>query len=184
MTPSVTEVAALFQSALGDDPPPPSGGVLGLLAELHRNNLDQWQREDATRAPGADDATIAAAKRDIDALNSTRHRLVEAIDKELAAMIEQDPSAIPTTESPAMVFDRLSVLTIRIHFTERAARPAGPDSERYRQRLPLLKRHLAVVEQALDGLFDDVRAGRKQFLPYQSLKIYGSAGRANESTPP
>ncbi len=92
--------------------------MLGLLLDLHRNNLDQWRCEDTTRGVDADDATVAAAKRDIDAHNATRHGLVEAIDAALADAVEQDPSATPATESPAMVFDRLSVLTIRLHFTE------------------------------------------------------------------
>jgi hypothetical protein len=164
--PPVGVAVAHFERALRDSSPPPPGDTLGLLLDLHQNNRDQWEREDATRATAADDATVAAAKRDIDRLNATRHRLVEAIDTRLAASLEQNPSAPPTTESPAMVFDRLSVLTIRIHFTERAG---------YTDRVPLLRAQLAVLEEALDGLLDDVGAGRKRFVPYQSLKLYGSA---------
>ena len=182
--PSASDVVAHFQRALHEGAPRPSGDVLGLLLALHRNNLDQWQREDVTRAPDADDATVAAAKRDIDALNATRHGLVEAIDAALAAAIEQQPTATPATESPAMVFDRLSVLTIRIHFTESAARGSSGDRERYLARLPLLREHLTVVVEALEGLFDDIRTGRKRFLPYQSLKLYGSPVTVDESPSP
>ncbi len=182
--PSVGDVVAHFQRALHEGAPKPSGVVLGLLLELHRNNLDQWQREDVTRVPDADDATVAAAKRAIDDLNATRHGLVEAIDAALAAAIEQEPSATPATESPAMVYDRLSVLTIRIHFTESAARGAGPDHDQYGARLPVLRRHLTFVRQALEGLFDDIRTGRKHFLPYQSLKLYGSPATADEAGSP
>jgi hypothetical protein len=160
------EVAALFEHALEGGAPTPSTDLLSLLLALHRNNLDQWQQEDLTRAPGADDATVAAAKRAIDALNATRHELVEAIDAALAAALEQDASATPATESPAMVYDRLSVLTIRIHFTADAG---------YRARLPLLRDQLDVAVQALEGLFEDIRTGRRRFVPYQSLKLYGSS---------
>ena len=76
--PSARDVVTHFERALDGGTPPLSGDVLGLLMALHRNNLAQWQKEDLTRAPGADDATVAAAKRDIDALNATRHHLVEA----------------------------------------------------------------------------------------------------------
>jgi hypothetical protein len=166
-TPSpAREVVALFERALDGGAPTPSTDLLSLLLALHRNNLDQWQQEDLTRARGADDATVAAAKRAIDALNATRHELVEAIDAALAAALEQDPSATPATESPAMVYDRLSVLTIRIHFTEDAG---------YRTRLPLLRDQLDVAVQALEGLFEDIRTGRKRFVPYQSLKLYGTS---------
>jgi hypothetical protein len=162
--PSAGTVIAHFERALDGEPSSPSGDLLELLLALHRNNLDQWQKEDLTRAPGADDATVAAAKRAIDALNATRHDLVEAIDAGLAAAVEQDPSATPATESPAMVYDRLSVLTIRIHFTEDAG---------YRSRLPVLRDQLTIAVEALEGLFDDIRMGRKRFVPYQSLKLYG-----------
>ena len=68
-----------------------------------------------------------------------------------------------------MVFDRLSVLTIRLHVTE-----AGTGRDQLAGRLPLLRDQLTTLQQALDGLFDDVRAGRKRFVPYLSFKLYGA----------
>ena len=179
--PSVSEVVAAFHAALEEGPSLEASGVLGLLLALHRNNLSQWQREDATRVPDADDAAVAAAKRDIDALNATRHGLVEAIDAALDDLVDQNPSASPATESPAMVFDRLSVITIRIHFTERAALAGSADRDVYAARSPLLREHLDVVQRAMEALFDDVRRGRRRFVPYQSLKLYGSPVTADEA---
>jgi hypothetical protein len=46
-----------------------------------------------------------------------------------------------------------------------------------------LRGQLDVVLEALEGLFDDIRTGRKRFVPYQSLKLYGSA-RADEHPSP
>jgi F420-dependent methylenetetrahydromethanopterin dehydrogenase len=148
--------------------------VLGLLLALHHNNIVQWTREDAARRDDADDSMVAAVKRDIDALNAKRHELVEAVDAELAASLDQNPAAPPATESPAMVFDRLSVLVIRLRFTEDAAVSDGAGRDLYAARLPVLQEQLALLQEALEALFDDVRAGRKRFLPYQSLKLYGS----------
>ena len=171
--PTISIVIEEFRSALGEPARPPQSGVLGLLLDLHDNNVVQWNREDATRGDDADDHTVAAAKRDIDALNTKRHELVEAIDEALAAAIDQAPAAPPTTESPAMVFDRLSVLVIRISSTEDAATSERDDRDLYAARLPVLRRQLALLQEALEALFDDVRAGRKRFVPYQSLKLYG-----------
>ena len=173
--PSVTGVIAEFRAALHGPVHPARDGVVGLLLELHHNNLVQWDREDAARRGDADDRTVAAAKRDIDALNTKRHELVEAIDAELVAVTEQAPAAPPTTESPAMVFDRLSVLVIRLSFTETAASSPRADAALYAARVPVLHQQLALLHEALEALFDDVRAGRKRFVPYQSLKLYGSA---------
>jgi hypothetical protein len=175
--PSTVHVVALFQSALRQTEPEAVDGVLRLLLELHRNNLEQWQLEDSSRGVDASDARVAAAKRAIDAHNATRHVLVEAIDAALAEAVEQDQSATPSTESPAMVFDRLSVLTIRLHSTEAAAR-----RDQLAGRLPLLRDQLTTLQRALDGLFDDLRAGRKRFVPYVSLKLYGAGPTPEAST--
>ena len=171
--PSAGDVVEVFRRVLGEDPPDPGEDVIGLLVALHRNNAEQWRHEDITRHPAAADAAVASAKRDIDRLNGTRHALVEAIDAAVAAAVDQDPSALPATESPAMVFDRLSVLTLRIHYTERAA---ADRKGRYAARLVVLHQQLALLQLALDGLFDDLRTGRRRFVPYQSLKLYGSGG--------
>jgi hypothetical protein len=177
--PSITNVIAEFQRALREPAPPAREGALGLLLELHHNNVVQWNREDAARRDQADDRSVAAAKRDIDALNSKRHELVEAVDAALATSIEQSLAAPPTTESPAMVFDRLSVLVIRISFTETAASSQRDDRDLYAARVPVLHQQLVLLQDALEALYDDVRAGRKRFVPYQSLKLYGAdASRA------
>ncbi len=72
-----------------------------------------------------------------------------------------------------MAFDRLSVLVIRIHHTERAAGEKASDADLYAARLPVLYRQLADLQQAIDGLIGDVREGTRRFVPYQSLKLYG-----------
>lgn len=171
---AITDVIAEFRWALREPAPRPRREVLGLLLGLHHNNVEQWNREDAARRDDADDRAVAAAKRDIDVLNTKRHAFVEAIDAALAAGIEQAPVAPPTTETPAMVFDRMSVLVIRISFTESAASSQRTDRDLYAARLPLLRQQLALLEEALEALFDDVRTGRRRFLPYQSLKLYGA----------
>jgi Protein of unknown function (DUF4254) len=174
--PSITDVIAEFRRALCEPERPSCSGVLGLLVGLHNNNVEQWNREDDARRNDADDRAVAAAKRDIDALNTKRHEFVEAIDATLAADIDQAPAAPPTTESPAMAFDRLSVLVIRISFTESAAGSQGADRDLFAARLPVLHQQLALLQEALEALFDDVLTGHKRFVPYQSLKLYGPDG--------
>jgi hypothetical protein len=172
--PSVTGIVAEFRHALREPTRSPRSGVLGLLLALHHNNVAQWDREDAARSNVGNDHAVAVAKQEIDALNAKRHELVEAIDAALAAGIEQSAEAPPTTESPAMVLDRLSVLVIRISFTEDAANSQRADRDAYAARLLILHEQLSLLEDALEALFEDVRAGRRRFVPYQSLKLYGS----------
>jgi len=81
-----------------------------------------------------------------------------------------------------MVYDRLSVLVIRIAFTERAARSRHPDGDAFGARLPILLEQLALLQQALEVVFDDVQAGRRRFVPYRSLKLYSeSSSRRGDS---
>jgi Protein of unknown function (DUF4254) len=164
--PTSDDVVAEFRRALHDPEHRPKRPVVSRLVDLLRSNLAQWNLEDEARSPGADDAAVADAKRAIDELNTGRHLIVEEIDVAIDRAVTQTASAPLATESPAMAFDRLSVLVIRIHHTER-------DAGRYAARLPVLHRQSADLQQAIDGLIADVRDGTRRFVPYQSLKLYG-----------
>ena len=65
------------------------------------------------------------------------------------------------------------MLVIRIAATEDAARATAADPQPYEARLPVLHEQLAILQAALEALFDDVWTGRKRFVPYRSLKLYG-----------
>jgi hypothetical protein len=162
-----------LRRALQDPEPGSTRPVVGRLVDLLRSNLEQWNLEDEARGRGADDEAVAVAKRAIDRLNKARHHLVEEIDGAIDRAVTQTASAPLATESPAMAFDRLSVLVIRIHHTERAAGEGVTDADLYAARLPVLYRQLSDLRQAIDGLIEDVRDGTRRFVPYQSLKMYG-----------
>ena len=170
--PTVAEVVADLRSATDDRARPRSDGLLGLLRDLHDTNLEQWGLEDRSRERNEDDTAIADAKRGIDELNARRHGVVEAIDVTITDAVSQHPSATPATESPGMAFDRLSVLIIRTHYTEAAARD-GRGAPGLEARLPLLRTQLRALEEAIEALLAEVRAGTRRFLPHQSLKLYG-----------
>jgi Protein of unknown function (DUF4254) len=185
--PRASEVVTHFRRSLGTEGPPddrhPSDGRRGsdrrdpdglmqLLLELLHSNLEQWRLEDVTRSPGADDTTVARAKRSIDRLNLERHRLAERVDAAIDASLDQSATATPSTESPAMAFDRLSVLAIRLDRTHRAATTGGDPGSEFGARLLRLSKQLDELVAAIDALLDDVQAGRRRFVPYEHLKLY------------
>ena len=184
--PSASEVVTRFRRWLGSQAPPGDrhssdrrdadrsdpDGLMQLLLELLRSNLEQWELEDVTRIPGTDDATVARAKRSIDRLNIERHRLAERVDAAIAAELVQSATATPSTESPAMAYDRLSVLAIRLDRTHRAARIAGNGADDFGRRLLRLSGQLDELAAAIDALLEDVRAGRRRFVPYEHFKLY------------
>ena len=171
--PTSEQVVVEFRRALGDPEHRSTRSLVGRLLDLLRSNLDQWNLEDNARGPMADDAAVAKAKRVIDQLNAGRHHIVEEIDAAIDGAVTQTASAPLATESPAMAFDRLSVLVIRIHNTERAAGEEASEAGGYAARLPVLYLQLADLQQAIDSLVADVRDGTRRFAPYQSLKLYG-----------
>ncbi len=185
--PPASEVVSCFRRSLEAVAPPEdrhqsdgqqgpdqidSGGLMQLLLDLLLSNLEQWELEDVTRTPGVDDAAIAQAKRSIDRLNLERHRLAERVDSAIDAALVQSTTATPSTESPAMAFDRLSVLAIRLDRTQRAARMAGNGSGDFGWRVLLLRAQLEGLATAIDALLEDVRAGERRFVPYEHLKLY------------
>jgi hypothetical protein len=146
--------------------------VTALVLELLESNMQQWDLEDATRAAGATDEIVAGAKRAIDRLNLGRHRLLEQIDLAIDELLEQSPMAPLSTESPAMAFDRLSVLVIRVARTAAAVSTYGPGA--YAGRIPVLQSQLAALSSALDALLLDVGNGTRRFLRYEHFKLYDS----------
>ena len=172
--PWVTEIVAEFRRACSQREREERGPLMERLVELHRTNLAQWALEDTVRGPGATDATVARAKREIDVLNSQRHRLIEDADAAISKVMTLTLSAPPSTETPAMVCDRLSVLVIRVHHTELASHRAAPEDTGYLDRLPNLHVQLEVLKEALGVLLEDFREGRRRFVPYRSFKLYGT----------
>ncbi len=152
------------------------------ILNLHRANFDLWHEEDKARDPAATDAQIAAVKRAIDRLNQQRNDLVELCDKLLlaslpsvSAMTGSAPAAPLHSETPGMMLDRLSILTLKIYHTaeevERANAPPG-HAERNRDRLAVLQSQREDLAACLDRLWDDVLHGRRRFKLYQQMKMY------------
>jgi Protein of unknown function (DUF4254) len=147
--------------------------VMDPILALHRSNALQWDREDDARENQADDAMVAAAKREIDQLNSARHGFIEAIDRAIVCTIDPRDGAPLVTESPGMAIDRLSVLVIRLASTEARAASGSADADLYAERLPRLRSQLSTLAEAIATLFDDLTTGTRRFLAHESLKLYG-----------
>ena len=154
--------------------------IMEPILALHRSNRDQWDREDDARRDQADAIMVAAAKRDIDQLNSDRHGFIEAIDRAISGAITPSEDAPLVTESPGMAIDRLSVLVIRLASTEARVASGTIEAGLYTARLPQLRRQLEALEEAIATLLDDLATGTRRFLAHESLKLYGpeDSGRA------
>jgi hypothetical protein len=152
---------------------------LRAVSDQHRANFDLWHIEDEARMPGVTDAALARVKRRIDKTNQLRNDLAEQLDVFLLTWLE--PQALPyasaplNSESPGLIIDRLSILSLKIFHTreeaERADAPAG-HAARNQERLAILETQRADLAACLDALWRETLAGTRQFKLYRQLKMY------------
>jgi len=146
-----------------------------LLLAQHRANYDLWHEEDKARDTVAGNDAIAVAKHAIDRLNQQRNDLLEQIDAALFADLRQNAAAPLHSETPGMMVDRLSILSLKLYHTaEEAGRASATQDHRARnvQRLAVLQCQRDDLAGCLDALWTDLAAGRRRFALYRQLKMY------------
>jgi hypothetical protein len=145
----------------------------------HRANFELWHIEDEARRPNASDAELASVKRRVDATNQRRNDLAESIDRQLLAWLQlrnlPNASAPLHSESPGLIIDRLSILSLKIFHTreeaERSDAPAG-HVERNQGRLAILLEQRADLAHCLESLWQETVAATRRFKLYRQLKMY------------
>lgn len=150
-----------------------------MVTRHHRANFDLWHIEDEARVPGASDAELAAVKRRIDQTNQLRNDLVEVLDRMLLGWLEMNDlpraQAPLHSETPGLIIDRLSILSLKIYHTreevERTHAPAGHDA-RNRERLAILEKQRRDLTGCLGELWSEIVAGKRRFELYRQLKMY------------
>src|SRR5271165_2599974 len=99
-------------------PPDLAEEFLQLVAAQHLANFELWHEEDKARTPGASDREIAEIKRSIDRINQRRNDLAEACDALLIQWLSarQLPAADADlhSETPGLIIDRLSILSLKL----------------------------------------------------------------------
>jgi hypothetical protein len=150
-----------------------------LLLRLHRSNFDLWHLEDRARDTDASDTVIADVKRAIDHTNQRRNDLVEKLDNALMAALTA--AGLPNAESPlhsetpGMILDRLSILSLKTFHTEEETQRQDASEEhreRNRQRLSILKEQSAALTGCLAELWQQVVRGERRFQLYRQMKMY------------
>ncbi|MFE7467582.1 DUF4254 domain-containing protein [Streptomyces sp. NPDC057499] len=140
------------------------------VTRLHTVNGRLWNAEDRVRSALLPAAQVADCKREIDQLNAERNALAERADEVLGSLADAGRADAPLhTETLASVVDRLSVLTLRIWHSERAA----ARDELALRRVPTLHGQREELCAALDALVSDAVAGRRRLPVPARFKLYG-----------
>jgi len=170
----------------GRSPSLPAGSDSTELRELlagverqHQANFELWHIEDEARRTSASDAEIADVKRRIDRTNQRRNDLAEALDLMLLEWLKARdlpcPAAPLNSESPGLIVDRLSILSLKIfHTREELERRDAPEghAERNRGRLAILEEQRSDLAGCLDELWQQTLEGTRRFRLYRQLKMY------------
>jgi hypothetical protein len=157
--------------------PPDEVVLLQEVLELHRYNYILWHYEDIARRKDVDAETIADVKRDIDKANQKRNDTIERIDEWLFtthynSLSEQLPLR---TETPGSVFDRLSILALKVsHMREQTKRTGVEQShiDACRQKLVVLLQQQRGLQQSLIEMFTDLDNGKIRMKVYRQFKMY------------
>lgn len=153
--------------------PDPHSPFDQLVLDQHQANFDLWHCEDQARDPDASDAAIVAVKRSIDRLNQRRNDLVEQIDLALLNAATLNPSAPLHSETPGLIIDRLSILSLKLFHTEEQLHRSTPEHRALnQQRLLLLNEQRTDLSACLTHLWADVLSGQRRFKLYRQLKMY------------
>ncbi|MGH3326886.1 MAG: DUF4254 domain-containing protein [Streptomycetales bacterium] len=159
------------EDALAGMPFPCSPELLKPLNRLHAVNSRQWDAEDRVRRAG--DGEIPAIKREIDELNSFRHKLIEQVDRIFSAAWGANQDVPPLTESIGSALDRLSVLTLRIVHTERLIEDEAGAVE----RVAIQRRQRDDLVWSIAVACEDLVSGRRRTPRPERMKLYGKPKR-------
>ncbi len=171
------ELTARWVSDGTATPPVSTTNFDDLIAAQHFYNYTLWQLEDSARTPGLPDSDLAECKRRIDKTNQLRNDHTELIDERLYLDLVDAMSKTASlhSESPGLMIDRLSILSLKVFYTgvEAQRRNAGDDHHtKAAARLRVLHEQRSDLTACLDQLINDVCVGVKRFKTYRQLKMY------------
>lgn len=139
-------------------------------------NFQLWHEEDIARRDDLGSERVHQAKRAIDGFNQQRNNFIEEMDKELVAALKPLEYGVPrNSETPGMIIDRLSILSLKeFHMREEAERTDATQEHRATcgTKLARIIHQRGDLTQSLADLLNDVAGGRRTFGVYYQFKMY------------
>lgn len=177
---NIEEIARFHSEATTkwhDAPTPPlADAPWSHIQRNHRMNFDLWHEEDIARRDDLGAERVREAKRTIDRCNQSRNDAIEQIDLWLLEQLSSHvPGSPQHSETPGMIIDRLSILSLKFyHMRLEADRAdAAPEHrEKCRAKTVILEHQSNDLKNCLANLLTELERGTRHFKLYRQLKMY------------
>ncbi|HHF7374911.1 DUF4254 domain-containing protein [Legionella bozemanae] len=148
-----------------------------LVEENHAFNYQLWHAEDRARRDDQGYEFVYQAKREIDRFNQLRNNRMEAMDEWLFNQLQPaDYHTCPVhSESPGMIIDRLSILSLKSYHMELQTKREDVVEEHRKNcthKLAIINQQLEQLAQCFKELLEDVKAQKRTFRIYHQFKMY------------
>lgn len=152
-------------------------GFYQLVEENHAFNYQLWHAEDRARRDDMGYEFVYRAKREIDQFNQQRNNRMEAMDEWLfntlkPAKLDECPV---NSESPGMIIDRLSILSLKSYHMSLQTERQDVDEEHRkicRDKLAIIYQQLEQLTFCLEQLLAAVLEKNRTFRVYHQFKMY------------
>jgi len=151
--------------------------LIGKIINLHYRNFYQWIKEEIAHKGECDEHTLAQLKREIDASNLRRSKLIDEIDvyfvSRLGITKHDDLSNLYiNSQTLGEIIDKLSILSLKQFFIElELERIALQSRKEYVQRIARINELLKYVAACFDRFLKFLKEGQA-YLPYGQFKTY------------
>ncbi len=152
-------------------------GLLKLVEENHAFNYQLWLAEDRARREDMGFEFVYLAKREIDHCNQQRNNRMEAIDEWLFIELQPaPPSSCPVhSETPGMMMDRLSILTLKAYHMALQEARTDVDATHHlacSAKLRTIEEQKMQLQDCLQQLLQDICNKTRTFKIYHQFKMY------------
>lgn len=142
----------------------------------HRMNFNLWHEEDIARRDDLGLERVRDSKRAIDRCNQARNDAIEQFDVWLLDQLPRpNPNSPLHSETPGMITDRLSILSLKIyHMRIEAVRGSATEEHRNKcvVKCGILEEQLRDIGECLRSLLGELQAGTRRFKLYRQFKMY------------
>lgn len=148
------------------------------ISANHAYNFLLWRTEDNARRDDLGEGFVYRAKREIDKLNQLRNNQMEAIDTYFSNKLlppELDSGCPVHSETPGMMIDRLSILSLKYFHMRIQAEREDVDAahrEACAQKSTIIARQRDILFRCLCELIEGVQEKKRTFIVYRQLKMY------------